>query len=176
MTTFQPYKCSTISYSASYRHILKLLNTKATTLNHEHHTRHEGAFYVHNVLHRNGNPQKSQWSISELDERNCFENAAGFLHIYGWTLTFCCWGLHFSEGGLSYLGISAANSSDPRRELFIAKFVDSNQNNRWHGYPADHVDHPQDIPPENILSHWMRLRHLSPAKIRKISKGQRCKI
>jgi hypothetical protein len=86
-----------------------------------------------------------------------------------------CWGLHFRDELVSYLGVTKSAAPEKRR-LFVAKFIDNNGNNRWHGYPADHVLNQQDIPPENILGNWLENQYLRTATIRKLSKGQKCRL
>lgn len=136
----------------------------------EHHI-FPGIYYIHKVDHRNGSSQKSQWKISDSAERKCFKR--------GFTLLRCndhsCWGLHFRNKIVSYLGVTKSAAPE-KRKLFVAKFIDSNENNKWHGYPADHVLNQQDIPPENVLRIWLENQYLRPAIIRKLSKGQKCKL
>jgi hypothetical protein len=74
------------------------------------------------------------------------------------------------------LGETASSESE-RRQLFIAKFVDSNKNDQWHGYPADPCGNKQqDIPPETVLNIWLQEQYLRPSIIRKLTKGQKCKL
>ena len=128
--------------------------------------------YIHKKDHRDNTPEKSQWTISELEERDCFE----FSLRNNWNTPDCVsWGLYFDHtGNVGYLGKSASKEAD-KQNLFLAKFVDSNKNNLWHGYPANHTKN-QDRPPEQILNNWMKEKYFSVAKIRKISKGQKCKL
>ena len=128
-------------------------------------------FYIHKMDHRDGTAKKSQWIISEEDERICFTRAYGVWHDSNYT----CWGLHFDGGLASYLGISKASASG-QNYLFVAKFIDSNQNSRWHGYPADHVSNQQDIPSPTVLKNWLDSELLRPSIIRKLSKGQKCRL
>jgi hypothetical protein len=46
----------------------------------------------------------------------------------------------------------------------------------WHGYPADHQRSPSDIPDEEILKAWINLGLVTPAKVRKLAKGQPCNL
>jgi hypothetical protein len=129
--------------------------------------------YIHKMDHRNQSDEKSQWIISKTQERDCFVNAM----TSGWNLPIHhCWGLHFEDGKVSYVGITARNEPETHN-LFIAKFVDSNQNDRWHGYPADPSgEKQQDIPPEPILKLWLQEEYLRGATIRKLSRGQKCRL
>jgi hypothetical protein len=125
--------------------------------------------YIHKMDHRDGTGNKSQWSISQQQERNCFLR----MHDSAWFLVNKGWGLHLVKKKPEYLGYRA-NSV---QLLFIAKFVDGNNNSIWHGYPADHIRFPdRDIPIEYILLDWRNLGYLSNAKMRKIMKGQRCNL
>jgi hypothetical protein len=131
-------------------------------------TEHE---YIHKMDHRDQSEQKSQWIISKDSEKECFEKA---IHAE-WNLpAYRCWGLHFENGEVGYLGKAAKVRSEPR-QLFIAKFVDSDQNNKWHGYPVDSCKN-QDTPPETVLNDWLQKRYLRQHTIRKITKGQTCKL
>ena len=133
----------------------------------------EGNTYVHISYHRNGWPEKSQWIISELCERDCCSAAL----IANWSgASGAHWGLHFSDAGsVAYLGTPAQVSSHDD-ELFIAKFVDDTGTNCWHGYPADHRRTPNDIPPGHILEKWRKSGLLPLQKTGKITRGQRCKL
>lgn len=135
-----------------------------------------GVIYIHKADHRNRAPQKSQWTISEQQERDCFGNILGLIYMDGFGSPNGCWGLHIVAGRLAYLGESASDSSEPFRALFIAKFVDSNENDRWHGYPADHVSNTQDIPTSDWLMYWFEAGYISQSQLRKISRGQKCKL
>jgi hypothetical protein len=118
--------------------------------------------------HRNGHPEKSQWTISEAEEINCFklsENNKWLLQDHGW-------GLHFINGKADFLGIA----QDRVTLVFIAKFVAKSPANAWHGYPADYRNNSKDIPAECILKEWLNKKIISTAKIRKITKGQPCSL
>ncbi len=128
-------------------------------------------YYIHKADHRNGSPDKSQWTILEPVERRCFERAYTSWRCSGYN----CWGLHLEDNRVAYLGVTK-RSAPETRNLFVAKFLDGNRNNKWHGYPADHVLNQQDIPPEDVLAMWLAAQLLRPAIIRKLSKGQKCKL
>ena len=127
--------------------------------------------YIHKIDHRNGSSNKSQWIISEVAERKCFCKAVTIWRCEDFT----CWGLHLENNQTSYLGVTKSSAPKPRK-LFVAKFIDSNKNSKWHGYPADHIANQQDIPPEVVLSKWYDDNHLRLVTIRKLSKGQKCKL
>ncbi len=109
--------------------------------------------------HRDQSDKKSQWHISTDAERECFVKSI----TAEWNLPqYNCWGLHFEDEKVSYLGVTARSESE-LRQLFIAKFIDSNQNSKWHGYPADPCNEKQqDIPPEVILNDWLQKQYLRP--------------
>lgn len=147
-------------------------------MNTEHKLHFSGldVYYIHHPHHRNDNVHKSQWIISQAKERKCFEHILQLIYQYGWGKDSCCWGLYIVEGRAKYLGRSAKNSPAPERQLFIAKFVDSSSNDRWHGYPSDHVLNAEDIPTPELLQYWMERGYLSASKIRKVAGGKKCKL
>ena len=122
--------------------------------------------YWHAPQHRNQMSGKSQWSISHSQESACF----GAAHSKGWTDAIKGWGLHYYNGGVDYLGFG----QDHTTNVFIAKFV-GNQG-VWHGYPADHQRNQQDIPSERVRRMWLQNGVLTAAKVRKITKGQPCRL
>jgi len=124
--------------------------------------------YKPNKQHRDKNPNKSQWTISILEEVKVFENT----YPNNWIDQSVGWGLHFVNNGVQYLG----NASNQNRRLFIAKFMDGNCNGKWHGYPADYQTNIQDIPNEFGLKEWVDKRYLSNAKIAKITQGKPCSL
>lgn len=70
---------------------------------------------------------------------------------------------------MNYLGVA----EDHKTDVFIAKFVSDPNSSQWHGYPADQRK-SQDIPAQPILAKWLAANVLSPPKVRKIGRGQRC--
>lgn len=133
-------------------------------------------FYIHKVDHRNSSPKKSQWTISEESERECFSHSL----ISSWSdkeqAEYEYWGLHFDNEQVAYLGITRSSGGAQQEPLFIAKFLDSSQNNKWHGYPADYVKNNQDKPPSLVLKAWADAQHFSPATISKIAQSKPCKL
>jgi len=127
-----------------------------------------GFSYQHHPGHRDGTAGKSQWSVTETEERGIFDHS----RMSQWLSQYLGWGVHVVTGQAVYLG----NSDDSARSLIIAKFVASNSPKIWHGYPADHQRRIQDIPEPKILMEWMRLKYLKPAKIRKLMRGQPCSL
>lgn len=128
--------------------------------------------YIHKIDHRNNSPEKSQWSIDESEERTCFKTS---LKCDLNKPLYSSWGLYLNNNKAEYLGTTAQREPE-QYQLFIAKFVDSNKNNKWHGYPANPSGKPQDIPPDDVLNDWLKKEYLRRALIRKITQGKKCKL
>ncbi len=124
-----------------------------------------GAIYLHHPDHRNGNPQKSQWTILERQELDVFTVAMQS----NWLFNNKGWGLYKVEGALRYLGINRQRDED----VFVARFV--GQANNWHGYPADR-ENRSDRPPLEVRRRWISERTLPRPKIRKLGAGERCAL
>lgn len=122
--------------------------------------------YTPHLKHRNGTPGASQWTISEQDEHVTFALSWGS----GWCHGQKGWGLHLVGGVITRLGMIV----NPTMSVYIARFVGDAGRVSWHGYPADGRK-PQDIPIEPVRRQWLDLKVLTPAKIRKIAKGERWK-
>jgi hypothetical protein len=127
-----------------------------------------GYIYLNHPDHRNGTADKSQWSISEVDERSVFNRS----RINNWLPPSPGWGLHSHNDHTMYLG----TSSDGVRSLLVAKFVASSAPIVWHGYPADHQRKRQDVPTREILVAWTNLRLINEPQMRKILRGQPCEL
>lgn len=128
-----------------------------------------GLKYSIDPQHRDDNPKKSQWRISEADEEACFLRA----HREGWQEeqdTY--WSYYVSNGAVDYLGVAV----DRARRLIVAKFVGKGKPLDWHGYPADHQMHQQDVPPLPIRNMWLKEGLMRPQVISKIGKQQRCRL
>ena len=87
-----------------------------------------------------------------------------------WLVGKIGWGLHLAAGKPDYLGVAR----DHETKVFVAKFT--GEQNVWHGYPADHRRNHQDIPTEQVLTAWIRDGLLARAKIRKLTRGQPCRL
>ena len=126
-------------------------------------------FYLIHPQHRaKGNPKKSCWTITEPEEVASFR----FALQQGWLIATLGWGLHMVDGTPQFLGLAAP---DHTRKLMLAKFVDGSSDDHWHGYPADHERHRQDLPPVSILQNWLTNRVLTTRQIRNIQLGMPCK-
>lgn len=125
--------------------------------------------YIHNTQHRDGNPNKSQWIISSVDEEKIWNNSPYF--------TDCpCYGLYIQNNKPDYLGFPAKIPPSPLEKLFIAKFCSSSNGIfiAWHGYPANTTLKVQDRPPEEYLKEWIDKKYISRAQALKILKGKKC--
>ena len=126
--------------------------------------------YSPNPEHRNDNPMKSQWTILEEEELECFRVA----YKSGWKRENNAWGLHFTCNNtqFGYLGLGR----DRNIKLFIAKFKNDVPHETWHGYPADYQQNSHDVPETEILRSWVKNNILGKAKMRKIIRGEPCKL
>jgi hypothetical protein len=127
----------------------------------------DGMVYLPHPDHRNASPTKSQWTITVQEELMAFQLS----HARRWLNAGVGWGLHLVDGQPAYLGVLR----DTQSRAFLAKFVGSETQPVWHGYPADHC-RTHDQPAVAVLDDWLRSRLLKRQIIRKISKGQPCKL
>ena len=129
---------------------------------------HDGPRYVALAYHRDGTSEKSQWTISEANERAVFVDAID----RGWVVAGSAWGIFRRARRLEQLG-EAATTSAP---LYVAIFRSQNAPAIWHGYPADHQRRPGDRPPESVVREWLTLNlsNLTPAKVAKLLAGKKC--
>lgn len=129
--------------------------------------------YVVNIQHRDGNPNKSQWSIPVADEQASFVLA----HSRGWLLTDNGWSYHVRNDVVDYLGYAVPHRGIPiehRRKLLLAKFVASGTPLVWHGYPADPQNNRHDVPDIAIRRQWLMEDVLPPQFVRKVGRQQSC--
>ena len=117
-------------------------------------------------MHRNGALGKSQWRILVSEEISCFDRA----RAAGWLDSDVGWGLHLPNRTPAYVGVAR----DHETRVFVARFTGNLR--VWHGYPADHRQSYGDIPTERVLGRWMRDGLLSRAKVRKLTRGQPCRL
>lgn len=124
--------------------------------------------YIISSQHRaTGNPNKTVWTINYEDEVLCFKQSK----TSNWIQGNYCWGLKAIGSNIQNIGVNFEDEI-----LKLAKFVDGNQNNKWHGYPADYLRRSQDRPPTFILKNWVNLGYLTKSKMNKIRKGQSCNL
>jgi len=124
--------------------------------------------YVISSQHRaTGNPNKTVWTLDYNAEVDCFKLSK----TSEWIQDNYGWGIKVINSVIQYLGHNFENE-----RLKLAKFVDGNQNDIWHGYPADYLRRSQDRPPTFVLKNWVEEGYLSKAKMNKIRRGQSCNI
>lgn len=120
--------------------------------------------YQCNPMHRNGTDGKSQWDISYKDEILSFADAI----TKGWHADGYAWSV-FPPHSPTYVG----RDRDHTTPVFIARFEATSTPPVWHGYPVNHKKSKQR-PPVEITRAWLDDNVFSPAKIRKIARGEPC--
>ena len=110
-------------------------------------------FYTIISYHRNFNynQNKSCWIINVEEEFECFKkcyNNKWFDENDDYEIAGG-WGILIENKKVKILGKNKFND-----DLKIAKFVDSENNGYWHGYPADYIRNIQDKPSTKILFLW----------------------
>ena len=124
--------------------------------------------YIVSSQHRGRrNPHKSTWIITIEEEIECFIQAVN----NNWRIETEAWGVKTFGGILQVVGLNYN-----QQELKLAKFVDGNSTNVWHGYPADYMSKSQDRPTTSILKVWVKNGFLTKAKMSKIRQGQSCNL
>jgi len=125
-------------------------------------------WYIVVSYHRNSSlPTKAKWTIPRIKEFQCFINS----EEKEWLINDEGWGLIANGNKLMELGKNPQSES-----LFMSKFIDSNKNNTWHGYPADYRRKIQDIPSTSILKKWYNEGLIEKHQILKIKKGKKCNL
>ena len=126
--------------------------------------------YIISSHHRriHGNRNKSRWTISHDEEVECFIFSKNSNWVQDITI---CWGIKLLNKRLQVVGVNFAN-----KDLKIAKFIDGNGNNVWHGYPADFKNKIQDIPYIDILVIWKNYNYIGKSDVRKIKQQQSCNL
>jgi hypothetical protein len=127
-----------------------------------------GVTYASKPDHRDNTVVKSQWTITVEQEVGSFRLA----EAQHWFDDDRGWGLHLENRSAAYLGLGI----DRTHRLFVARFEGARNNTYWHGYPADHTRRTEDIPTEWIALQWIAENYLPKPKVRKLLKGQRCKL
>jgi hypothetical protein len=127
-----------------------------------------GLTYASKPDHRDNSVLKSQWTIAVEQEVACFRFAGG----RRWFDDNRGWGLHLVDDSADYLGVGI----DRTHRLFVARFEGDRNNTYWHGYPADHTRRTDDIQTEGIALQWIADNYVAKSKVRKLLKGQRCKL
>lgn len=122
--------------------------------------------YMSVSYHRNGNPIKSQWTISIEEEFESFKIS----RQQNWHNEKRGWGLHPTEP-FSMIGrlINGKN-------VMIARFQEMSPNGQnvediWHGYPADIRGKTNDIPTVDVLKSWLANGYINGSQFSKIRRG-----
>lgn len=125
--------------------------------------------YVIVSQHRmHGYSDKSRWLASMKEEVDCFIQSLNkkWLHVGAG------WGVILDDANkLKVLGVNYVNENSK-----IAKFVDGNNSNLWHGYPADLKRKVKDIPPISILNKWRGEKIIKKHHISRIQRGVTCTL
>ena len=120
------------------------------------------AYQIHQQ-HRDGNPNKAQWTVSYEDEVSIF---AGTFVEGLITDEQYMWGIYVPLSEPEVLGVT--KNGDMSK---IAIFDNGKHNGFWHGYPADYIRR-QEVPPDDVLDLWRDKEKISKSDIKKIIKGQ----
>ena len=136
---------------------------------------HTNPKYSINPNHRNNNCHKSQWKINKNDEISLFNLTYNSQWIFNDNKNKST-GFGIKKNGVNQIELLgySATIHNQLRELKIAKFVE-NQNN-WHGYPADYRVNKDDTPPNCILKMWINGNYINKKIMCKILKGQKCNL
>lgn len=120
--------------------------------------------YQINPHHRDGSPQKSQWTINNREE----------VEVFGWSMSINSisddyyWGVFWDGVLCNTLGVTPH-----RLNSKIARFECTAQPRVWHGYPVDYVNDPQhDCPGYDVLKKWAGLGIITKPQIAKLIGGQ----
>lgn len=120
--------------------------------------------YQINPHHRNGNPNKSQWTIGNHEE----------VEVFGWSVENesktdeYYWGVLMDGAVCLPLGITPHRLSSK-----VARFECSAQPRVWHGYPVDYVNNPQhDCPGRDVLLKWATLGIITKSQIARLIGGR----
>ena len=120
--------------------------------------------YQINPHHRDGNPNKSQWTINNRKE----------VEVFGWSQESGSLSDGYYWGVLRDGAVCLPLGMTPHRQSSkIARFECAAQPRVWHGYPVDYVNDPQhDCPGYEVLHKWAEQGIISKSKIAKLIGGQ----
>ncbi len=127
--------------------------------------------YILSNHHRNRqNRDKSHWTINQTEEVESFRlmstNKSWIVdNNKGWSIH------RVNNYSNSILGVNTQNE-----DVQIAKFVDSSNNQQWHGYPVDYRKSVYDRPKSTILKDWVNQGIIKKTDMSKILNGKGCKI
>lgn len=139
--------------------------------------------YFFNPQHRDGNPNKSQWTILCSEELDCFRNSwkkywNGIVDgIDDGEIPDNAYGVLIQDRKVIPIGIRSRENTQKQgcHELYIAHFEGNrganNQSVIWHGYPADYLVNSHDIPSDCYLREWKDKNLLTNSQMNKIRRG-----
>lgn len=130
-----------------------------------------GESYVHKSYHRNGNPNKSQWTVVPTIEVHLFE--ISYQNVRNTSPVL--WSLHIENGVPVAVGISCT-AKPPQRPLKIARFNHHKRPDYWSGYPADYRSRHQDRPPISVLKEWVAAGIISTADMSRVRGSKACNL
>ena len=107
-------------------------------------------------LHRNGNPNKSQWTVKTEIELQIF--TFGLLNEWCNTSQDVIWSIPKHSQQLTSIGTERAIKGSSTECLYIAKYT-GDSNGTWHGYPVSNKSQP-DHPPQEIVNQWIQTNHI----------------
>lgn len=145
-----------INYKLDYQNTIKI-------------TEEREVIYTISSKHRGHNKNKSNWSIKMPIEVSLFKSA--LKKGYEDKTKYTAWNLYIVNEEISEVGYTV-----DKERVKIAKFVDSNHNEIWHGYPANYIKNNQDIPSVSVLNLWYNEKIITLATMRKIRGGQPCNL
>jgi hypothetical protein len=126
--------------------------------------------YIIVSAHRHRNPpQKSKWTIAPNKEVAIFTHA--IKNNWKENNGYISWGALKNGSKTLVLGKNCLGEN-----LHISKFVDGNNNNMWHGYPADYIRNIQDRPAMKILVLWRNAGIIKKKHAAKIRNGIPCNL
>ena len=124
-------------------------------------------YYKAVSFHRNGTPDKSQWTISVDDEFDLFAKTKLDGQIYddkGYNL----WIVNETAEVLGY--------TEHGSETRMARFEDGTRSDHWHGYPANYLRAKNDIPPMALLRDWKAKGLIRKSDITRIKQQKPCSL
>lgn len=122
--------------------------------------------YMSVSYHRNGDPEKSQWTISVEEEFRSF----AISRQNRWYQDKRGWGIHPS-GSLIEVGTLVCG-----KIVRISRFQEMSPLGQefkdiWHGYPADIKGKTNDIPVVEVLDSWLNAGIIKRHQLSKIRRG-----
>ncbi|GBF44587.1 hypothetical protein LPTSP2_38900 [Leptospira ellinghausenii] len=111
--------------------------------------------------------EKSFWTISEKIEIHIFQNS----YEKNWKDNNVAWGIFLEKGRMNQIGLLVNKTAS-----YIAKFIDGNSKEEWHGYPADIIGNRQDVPNTKILQNWCEHKIIRKHQMMKIKRGIKCNL